>query len=286
LAQSTPVDEIVIVDDGSTDDTQKIVAKYGIKVRYSKIENSGSAAARATAISACTGDWVALCDGDDLWEPSHIENFAQFCRIFPSANLYFANFVILNETSSDKFTERQKDWWGDIIQQSNENEKFHLLNQGAYIAFLDFQPIFQSALIFKQSLYDEVGGIASTVSRINSADAHLTRRLVAYGTIGCSEQVTVQIRKHEDNFSKDYVKNIAGKIMVLENIIDNSLVPVSYVDATKQQIEATKITLFRHLYWTKAFVEARQAFARADKRLLSVVDWLRYVKCVLQIHNK
>lgn len=98
----------MIVDDGSTDDTQKIVAKYGEKVRYSKMENSGPAAAKA--ISACTGDWVALCVNDELWEPSHIENFAPFCHIYPSANHYFANFAVLNETSGGKFTERQQYW--------------------------------------------------------------------------------------------------------------------------------------------------------------------------------
>ena len=51
LNQTVKVDEIVVVDDGSNDNTQHIIAQYGKKIRYEKLENFGPAAARASAIN-------------------------------------------------------------------------------------------------------------------------------------------------------------------------------------------------------------------------------------------
>ncbi len=67
LAQSLPADEIIVVDDGSTDNTGDAVKHYGSKVRYIYQENAGPASARNTAIEAATGTWIAFLDADDEW---------------------------------------------------------------------------------------------------------------------------------------------------------------------------------------------------------------------------
>lgn len=76
LAQTYPVHEIYVVDDGSTDGTRAKVeahaAKAGEKIHYLWQENAGSAAARNHGIQASTGEYVAFLDADDLWEPEKI----------------------------------------------------------------------------------------------------------------------------------------------------------------------------------------------------------------------
>jgi glycosyltransferase involved in cell wall biosynthesis len=69
LAQTLPADEIVIVDDGSTDDTVAQVERFGDAVRLVRQANAGCAAAFNTGFADTTADFVALCPADDIWEP-------------------------------------------------------------------------------------------------------------------------------------------------------------------------------------------------------------------------
>jgi len=73
LAQTSPVHEIVIVDDGSTDDTAKVVSSMLPPVRYIYQRNSGLSAARNRGANAATGEYLAFLDSDDLWEPGKLQ---------------------------------------------------------------------------------------------------------------------------------------------------------------------------------------------------------------------
>lgn len=73
LRQSVSVDEIVVVDDGSIDDTEARIATYGDSVRYIRQQNAGASAARNTGIRAASGDWIAFLDSDDSWHPQKIQ---------------------------------------------------------------------------------------------------------------------------------------------------------------------------------------------------------------------
>jgi glycosyltransferase involved in cell wall biosynthesis len=67
LEQSYPAMEVIVVDDGSTDDTRQRLAAYGSRIRYVWQSNSGLSAARNTGIREAHGAWVAFLDADDVW---------------------------------------------------------------------------------------------------------------------------------------------------------------------------------------------------------------------------
>lgn len=83
LAQTRPADEIIVVDDGSTDATADVIRAYGPKIRLIPQANTGASAARNAGINAATGDWIAFLDADDEWLPSKIERQIEILNCHP-----------------------------------------------------------------------------------------------------------------------------------------------------------------------------------------------------------
>jgi glycosyltransferase involved in cell wall biosynthesis len=69
---STPL-EVIVVDDGSTDETPRILSEYGGRIRAIRQSNAGVSVARNTGIAAAAGDLIALLDSDDSWAPTKLE---------------------------------------------------------------------------------------------------------------------------------------------------------------------------------------------------------------------
>jgi glycosyltransferase involved in cell wall biosynthesis len=73
LSQTRPPDEVVVVDDGSTDETQRELRRFRGEIRLVKQSNGGYARAFNRSFSEARGDYIAICDADDIWEPNKLE---------------------------------------------------------------------------------------------------------------------------------------------------------------------------------------------------------------------
>ena len=88
LAQTYQPVEIIVVDDGSTDDTADIAQNYGEQIRYIYQENLGLAGARNSGIRAAHGELIGLLDADDIWEPTYLETIVSLAQLYPEASVF------------------------------------------------------------------------------------------------------------------------------------------------------------------------------------------------------
>jgi glycosyltransferase involved in cell wall biosynthesis len=94
LSQTHQPNEIIIVDDGSTDGTAKIIQQYGQKICYIYQKNAGAASARNTGIKAAKYDWIAFLDADDQWQPEKLQLQIELLRRNPDLTWATCNYII------------------------------------------------------------------------------------------------------------------------------------------------------------------------------------------------
>lgn len=101
LTQSFTDYELVIVDDGSEDDSAEIAAKAidgRPNCRLIKQKNMGVSMARNNGVAVSQGDYLCFLDADDWWEPTFLEEMERLIKEFPDAGIFGTNYTIVNET--------------------------------------------------------------------------------------------------------------------------------------------------------------------------------------------
>lgn len=177
--------EILVVDDGSTDDTADQVRAFGSKVRYLPKKNGGTGSARNLGIGQAQGRYVAFLDGDDLWLPRKLEiQMAAFER---------EPAIIACQCSAHCVDNHLK-----LI----ETRSCHPA-QDSLLDFLLFHnlPAFSSAVVARRDLLQRLEGFGTDLVILSDWD--MACRLARVGTLRSVPEVLVLYRHYPSNQSRD-----------------------------------------------------------------------------------
>lgn len=147
LAQSFQDFEILVVDDGSTDNTREVLKKYAGKITYLNIVHTGlPAAARNAGLKQAKGKYVAFLDSDDIWMPEKLAKQVAVLENYPEIDLVCSNAYIYRENE-----EQKKELYLKDVQVKNGNVFARLLKDNFII---------NSSVLVRRSAIDRTGAFS------------------------------------------------------------------------------------------------------------------------------
>ena len=190
--------EVLVVDDGSTDDTPDIVETFRDQVRLIRQANSGVAVARNRGIAEARGEFVAFLDHDDVWYPQKLGLQVALLDARKDVGLVYANAQFIDQSDRRMWT---------YLAPTR-------LHRGAVVTalFLDcFIPLL--TVVVRRHLLSELGGF---VNRWHIAeDYDLFLRLAEVVQVDYVEGVVAGYRVHPGNLSRNYAQRIVEEQEVL-----------------------------------------------------------------------
>lgn len=186
-AQTRPPEEIIVWDDGSTDSTPETAAALArqgpVPLRLFRGENAGKAAALNRALAEARGDYVWICDDDDLARPDAAERLAGLLDADPAAGVAGGGYMRFSDLPDGTRVRRGPGYWPDLSRGSPLR---HLLED----IFL-----FQNATLARRSCYAAVGPFREDLPR--SLDYDMIVRLAARFPVRMTEATLFDQRKHQ-----------------------------------------------------------------------------------------
>jgi len=253
--------ELIVIDDGSTDDTQAALHNYGNRIRVVTQANAGPAAARNRGIEASRGEIIAFQDSDDLWKPTKLERqvtlLERLDRSVPCC-LCNASFGAFNRKKQTSFNiacitfSHEEGLWLNVAEVLAT--RFVLFNQTAAI---------------RRCAIEKVGGFDESLKYLEDYDLPL--RLAVEGPWAFIREPLVIYREGApDSFSHQAARDPIVLKQCEIAIFERALTRVkNESDSRVQRRLASRLKVFRRLFLSAKLCQSESSVARIAGKFIS-----------------
>lgn len=192
--------EIIVVDDGSTDDTAQRLGELGDRIRYIHQANGGLSKARNRGIREARGEFVAFLDADDKWLPEKLQKQWEKLQADPDLKFVHTDVFDLIETT------------GEVVHEDRNGRRF---TGDCYLEFFEGNVIIPSSVLVARSCLDRMGNFDEAIRGASTQDMDLCLRIARHHRFGYIDEPLVLYRMHPDNASRNRRMMLEDEYFVL-----------------------------------------------------------------------
>lgn len=218
INQTIPANEIIVVDDGSNDQTLSIIRKKYPQVQCFRIGHGGISLARNFGIQQANGDWIGFLDSDDTWLPYKLEKQIKFLKKYPSYQICHTNEIWIRK--------------GKRVNPKLKHQKY-----GGFIfeRCLPLCVISPSSVLIHKDLFLTFGMFDPDLQVCE--DYELWLRICAFiPVLYIDEPLIVKYGGHKDQLSKKYWGMDRFRIIALEKLLQNDRLEINQRIAVLQTL--------------------------------------------------
>ena len=195
--------EIIVVDDGSTDDTREVLMEYRDRITYIHQKNRGSYNARNTGIRASNSPYIAFLDADDLWLPNKLERQFELMNSNPRLGLVFSDAEYFGGDGCMKDTYwKQRGCYDAMVAES-------AMIQKPFSKLMETNFIMPSTVLLKKDCFSRAGLFDDSLRHVGDKDMWL--RIALHDPIACVPVPLVMRYVHE--YSPEQTETIQQSII-------------------------------------------------------------------------
>jgi len=241
--------EVIVVNDGSTDNTELIVKSFGDKVKYFYKTNGGQSSARNLGILNSNGEYIAFIDSDDLWEKEKTSVQVKYLK----ENNY--KWIYSDGIAFDSLSKEVLFQFSEISYPYHDNVLINLF-QSCFIPM--------PTVLLKKEVFLEVGYFNEDNRFRNREDWEMWLRIANYYPIAYIPQILVKYRVHN--------KSVTGKESLIERMNGNILVIQNAALINPEKLAKYKSQVLFNLYYsTGRALSLQYKFLDANKLFLKAI---------------